>query len=211
MDTYLKKNAVPVLIEIAFIASCFFVPREYFVYTNLLFYSALFIYFSVTREFSFLEWGRNLKSGKTFWKQVVVTTAFFLIAFGVTTVAESLFPDLDTGTIGLARNTPTRLVAFAISTMFLPAITEETFFRKSLVSFRDKPTLVLTAAFGTLLYAAEHSLKPWGIFLTAIWALPLTISYINTKNAYVPMTAHFIVNVLGNGATVVMTIVATCK
>lgn len=32
-----------------------------------------------------------------------------------------------------------------------------------------------------LLYAAEHSLEPWGILLTAIWALPLTISYIKTK------------------------------
>lgn len=60
------------------------------------------------------------------------------------------------------------------------------------------------------LYAAEHSLEPWGILLTAIWALPLTISYIKTKNVYVPMTAHFIGNILGNGATVIMTIIAMC-
>ena len=108
-------------------------------------------------------------------------------------------------------HTPARLIAFAISTMFLPAITEESFYRKSIISFRSKPALVLSAVFGMLLYAAEHSLKPWGIFLTAIWALPLTISYIRTKNVYVPMTAHFIVNVFGNGVTVIMTIVAMCK
>lgn len=111
----------------------------------------------------------------------------------------------------LKRDTPARLIAFAISTMFLPAITEESFYRKSIISFRSKPALVLSAVFGMLLYAAEHSLKPWGIFLTAIWALPLTISYIRTKNVYVPMTAHFIVNVFGNGVTVIMTIVAMCK
>ena len=154
---------------------------------------------------------KNLKGGKTFWKQVIVTTVFFLIVFGLTTALESFFPNLDTGMIMLKRDTPARLIAFAISTMLLPAITEESFYRKSIISFRSKPALVLSAVFGMLLYAAEHSLKPWGIFLTAIWALPLTISYIRTKNVYVPMTAHFIVNVFGNGVTVIMTIVAMCK
>ena len=166
---------------------------------------------TVKREFSFRKWVKNLKGGKTFWKQVIVTTVFFLIVFGLTTALESFFPNLDTGMIMLKRDTPARLIAFAISTMFLPAITEESFYRKSIISFRSKPALVLSAVFGMLLYAAEHSLKPWGIFLTAIWALPLTISYIRTKNVYVPMTAHFIVNVFGNGVTVIMTIVAMCK
>lgn len=205
---YIKKNIVPILIEIAFIASCFLVPREYFVYTNLLFYLLLSAYFCATRDFSLREWGENLKSGKKFWKQVVITMLFFLVAFGLSSALESLFPDFDAGTITLKRDTPLRLIAFAISTMFFPAIAEETFYRKNIVSFRDKPTLIATAAFGMLLYAAEHSLKLWGILLTAIWALPLTISYIKTKNVYVPMTAHFIGNVLGNGATVIMTIIA---
>lgn len=41
-----------------------------------------------------------------------------------------------------------------------------------------------------------------------IWALPLSVSYINTKNIYVPMTVHFIGNLLGNGMTVIMTIIS---
>ena len=187
-----------------------FIFQQY-IYSNLLFYLLLFADFYVKREFSFRKWVKNLKGGKTFWKQVIVTTVFFLIVFGLTTALESFFPNLDTGMIMLKRDTPARLIAFAISTMFLPAITEESFYRKSIISFRSKPALVLSAVFGMLLYAAEHSLKPWGIFLTAIWALPLTISYIRTKNVYVPMTAHFIVNVFGNGVTVIMTIVAVCK
>lgn len=40
-----------------------------------------------------------------------------------------------------------------------------------------------------------------------IWALPLSISYIKTKNVYVPMTAHFIGNLLGNGIDVIMTVI----
>ncbi len=204
MSIYLRKNALPIFIEIIFVVSCFFVPQEYYIYSNLLFYLLLFADFYVKREFSFRKWVKNLKGGKTFWKQVIVTTVFFLIVFGLTTALESFFPNLDTGMIMLKRDTPARLIAFAISTMFLPAITEESFYRKSIISFRSKPALVLSAVFGMLLYAAEHSLKPWGIFLTAIWALPLTISYIRTKNVYVPMTAHFIVNVFGNGVTVIM-------
>lgn len=211
ISSYIKKNAIPVLIEIAFVVSCFFVPQEYCVYTNLLFYSLLLVYFCVKQEFDFKGWAQNLKSGKAFWKQVIITMLFFLIAFGLTAVLESFFPNLDTGTIMLKGNTPLRLIAFAISTMFLPAITEETFYRKNIISFQNKSVLIVTSIFGMLLYAAEHSLKPWGILLTTIWALPLTLSYIKTKNVYVPMTAHFIGNVLGNGADVVMTIIAMCK
>lgn len=211
MSTCLKKNAIPIVIETAFILSCLFVPQEYCVYTNLLFYLLLLGYFCVTCAFSFREWGQCLRSGKIFWKQVSVTGLFFLVAFGFTAVLEGLFPDFDTGTMMLQRDTPLRLIAFAISTMLLPAITEETFYRKSMISFRSKPVLILTAVFGVLLYAAEHSLKPWGILLTVVWALPLTLSYIRTKNVYVPMTAHFIGNVLGNGVTVIMTAIAMCR
>lgn len=77
MIIYLRKNALPIFIEIIFVVSCFFVPQEYYIYTNLLFYLLLFAHFYVKREFSFREWGKNLKSGKTFWKQVIVTTVFF--------------------------------------------------------------------------------------------------------------------------------------
>lgn len=58
------------------------------------------------------------------------------------------------------------------------------------------------------LYALEHSLTIWGIFLTMIWALPLSLSYIKTKKIYVPMIAHFIGNLLGNGIDVIMTIIS---
>jgi membrane protease YdiL (CAAX protease family) len=40
--------------------------------------------------------------------------------------------------------------------------------------------------------------------ITAIWALPLVVAYIKTKNIYVPMTAHFIANAIGNGSTVII-------
>ena len=95
-----------------------------------------------------------------------------------------------------------------MSTILLPAVVEETFYRKNMISFENKTVLMITTILSMLLYALEHSLAPWGIFLTMLWALPLSISYIKTRNVYVPMTAHFIGNLLGNGASVVFAIVA---
>lgn len=42
MSIYLRKNALPIFIEIIFVVSCFFVPQEYYIYSNLLFYLLLF-------------------------------------------------------------------------------------------------------------------------------------------------------------------------
>lgn len=53
------------------------------------------------------------------------------------------------------------------------------------------------------LYALEHTFTIWGIFLCMIWALPLSISYIKTKNIYVTMTSHFICNMIVNGITII--------
>ena len=77
-----------------------------------------------------------------------------------------------------------------------------------MISFENKAVLIITSLLGMFLYAFEHSLAVWGILLTMIWALPLSISYIKTKNVYVPMTAHFIGNLFGNGIDVVFTVIA---
>ena len=190
MNKYIKLNIIPIIIEIIFVVSCFIIPKEYFIYTNFLFYMFLLIYFYIKKEFSFKEWLNNIKSGKKFWKQVIITALLFMLAFIIT------------------RDSWLKLIIFAISTIPLPAVVEETFYRKSIISFKSKGILLITTILGMFLYALEHSLTIWGIFLTMIWALPLSVSYIKTKNIYVPMTAHFIGNLLGNGMTVIMTIIS---
>ena len=208
MSKYIKINIIPIIIEIVFIISCFIIPKKYFIYTNFLFYLLLLIYFYIKKEFSLKEWLNNIKSGKRFWKQVIITTLLFILAFIITTGLENVFPNYNTGTIALKRDSWLKLIIFAISTILLPAITEETFYRKNMISFKSKGILLITTIFGMFLYALEHSLTIWGIFLTMIWALPLSVSYIKTKNIYVPMTAHFIGNLLGNGIDVIMTIIS---
>lgn len=168
----------------------------------------MLIYFCIKKDFSLKEWLSNIKGGKRFWKQVSITALLFVSAFIITIILENLFPNYNTGTIVLRRDSWLTLTIFAISTIILPAITEETFYRKNMISFQNKRMLISTTLLSMFLYAIEHSLTIWGIFLTMIWALPLSISYIKTKNIYVPMTAHFIGNLLGNGIDVIMTIIS---
>ncbi len=208
MKKYVKTNLFPIIIEVIFIISCFIVPREYYIYTNFCFYLTLAIYFWCRKDFSLKEWIHNLKSGKKFWMSVLLTAMGFMGAFVITTVLEGMFSNFNTGMIGLRRNSWITLIIFAMSTILLPPIVEETFYRKNMISFENKVVLIITTLLGMLMYALEHSLAILGILLTMIWALPLSISYIKTKNVYVPMTAHFIGNLFGNGIDIIFTIIA---
>lgn len=202
---YAKKNCIPIIIEIIFIISCFFVPKDYIIYTNCLFYVCLFIYFVLQRDLNLKDWFFSFKSGKKYWKQVGLTLLGFMLAFGITITLENLFPNIDTGFIGLRRNSWLSLMIFFISTIILPAVTEETFFRKNMILLQNKQAVATTMTISMFLYALEHALSWWGIFLTMIWAFPLSVAYVKTKNIYVVMTAHFIGNLLGNGIDVIST------
>ncbi|MGI5989403.1 MAG: CPBP family intramembrane glutamic endopeptidase [Lachnospiraceae bacterium] len=203
---YWKRNIPPILIEVVFVVSCFIVPESFYLYTNFVFYLLLLIYFIIRRDFSFHEWGKNLKSGKKFWKAAFFTILGMAAAFACSALLEAMFPDLPDGMINLKQDGWLAILIFAVSTIILPPLAEELFYRQSMISFRSRPILIASVIASMFLYALEHSLEPWGIFLTMLWALPLSISYIKTKNVYVAMTAHFLINLVGNGTDVVFMI-----
>jgi membrane protease YdiL (CAAX protease family) len=204
---YVKANLIPLIIEILFIVSYYIFPKDDFIYVNAFFYVLLFVYFLISKDLNLKEWFLSFRSGKKYWIQVLLTFLGFMLAFILTTILEGIFPGLETGTINLRRDTWLTLGVFAISTILFPAITEETFYRKKLILFDSKKTVIITTILSMFLYACEHSLAPWGIFLTMIWALPLSLSYIKTRNIYVVMTAHFLGNLLGNGVDVILTLI----
>ncbi|MFI3836204.1 type II CAAX endopeptidase family protein [Streptococcus equinus] len=204
---YVKANLIPLIIEILFIISYYIFSKDDFVYVNAFFYVLLFVYFLISKDLNLKEWFLSFRSGKKYWIQVLLTFLGFMLAFILTTILEGIFPGLETGTINLRRDTWLTLGVFAISTILFPAITEETFYRKNLILFDSKKTVIITTILSMFLYACEHSLAPWGIFLTMIWALPLSLSYIKTRNIYVVMTAHFLGNLLGNGVDVILTLI----
>lgn len=181
------------------------------VYYDLMFYLVLSIYFILIDSISFKNLWNEWKKGKKFWLPVVYTLIAMVTAFGVGSLISGLLPNINDG-IGAFKivNLPT-LFAFAITTILLPPIAEESFYRKGIINFDNNISLLLTSVIGILLYASEHSLKPLGFLIAIIWAVPFTISYIKTKNIYITITAHFICNLVFNGMTVVSIIIKMLK
>ena len=135
----------------------------------------------------------------------IVLLPFFCLSFAFTNILENMFPYFSTGMINLKTDNWLNLILFGASTIVLPPIVEEVFYRKNLTSFKNGKILILTSMFSMFAYALEHTFTIWGVFLCMIWALPLSISYIKTQNIYVTMTAHFICNFVINGIAVVKT------
>lgn len=208
---YIKRNLFPIVVQLLFVISCLVVEKEAFIYINFLFYATLSIYFYRRKDFVFKDWIEAIKSGKAFWKQVILTIIFLFGAVTLTSMLEKIFPELDKGMILLRADNWLEFILFTGSTILFPPIVEETFYRKDLIFFQSKKILVITTLFSMFLYALEHALAPWGIILCMVWALPLSISYIKTKNVYVPMTAHLICDVIVNGMTVVQLFIFMLK
>lgn len=207
MKKYIKGLVVPILWEVLFLMSCIFLPERYFVYTNFLFYFGIIVYFIARRNFSLKELKVNLTAGKKFWLPVGVTFLFLVLAFVVSYLPKMVFHNLDSGMINLEKNTWIKLIAFAISTIIFPCLAEELFYRKAMINFENKKVLFLSTIVSLLLFALEHSLTPYGILQAMIWGIPFSIAYIKTKNIYIPMTAHFISDFIGNFPSVVITII----
>lgn len=202
-NNYLKFLIFPISIEMLFIIGCCLSNPKDHIFLNFLFYLVLAIYFCWNKDFSLKEWWSALRSGRRFWKQVFLTILFLSLAFVFTNFLESLFPDLDKGMIHLRADSWLKLMFYAASTILLPPIVEEIFYRKLFISFKNKQILVATTLLSMFLYALEHALAIWGIFLYVVWALPFSLSYIRTRNLYVPMTAHLICNMIINGIAVI--------
>lgn len=196
------RNFVPLLIQGAFLLAVVFLPRETYVYSNFLFYLGLFGYCILTVEFSPRKWLYSLKQLDT-WKHVGLTAFALVVVVGITSIIENVIPEHWLGMIRLPTDSSLELCLFACSTIFLAPIAEELFYRKSFLIQNSKAFLVITSFVSCVLYALNHAIKPVGIFFVFWWAIPFVFSYVKTENIYVPMTAHFLLNLIVNGATVI--------
>lgn len=200
---YFLNLIFPIMWEILFVILFFFIiERPYRVYVNLGFYIGLVIYFVVIRKrFSFTELKKYLGQ-KKFWKYVFYTILGLIVAYLISQLPGILFPNLDYGMASMPANEPYSLTAFIISTIFLPCFGEELYFREAMICFDSKKTLIVTSIMGICLFAIEHAIAPLGFVQAALWGIPFALSYIKTKNIYVPMVAHFISDVLINGTAI---------
>ena len=194
--------------QVAYLVICHSFDKYTRVYCDLVFYLGVAVYFTLWHDWSLSQWKNAAKQGRAFWFPVVLTVLGMAAMFGAGTLLSLLFPNVDDGMGVFAVNTWPALVAFAFTTVLLPPIAEELFYRKAIISFDSAVALTVTTIVSVLLYASEHSLTPLGLAQACLWAIPLSVAYIVTKNIYVCMTAHFLCNLAFNGVTVVMTAVA---
>lgn len=205
MKKYIKELYIPILWQILFLISCIYLSKDYFIYINFIFYLGIIIFFLRKGYFSIRELKVNVVNGKKFWLPVLLTIFGLILAYIVSYFPQMLFHNLDDGMIGLKIDNWIELILFAISTIIFPALAEELFYRKALISFQSKRILLISSIIGLFLFALEHSLSWYGILMVMIWGIPFSISYIKTKNIYIPMMEHFIVDLLGNGSSVIIT------
>jgi membrane protease YdiL (CAAX protease family) len=202
MLKYLKHNIVPICMECILIVWLIMYP-EYFLYINFFFYLGIVIYFVICKDFSIKEMKENICSGKTFWIKVILTASTLALSFAITGIIKMLLPTINDGMGILKVHNRFEVLIFAMSTIILPPLAEELFFRKSLLSFEHKKQMPILMILSGLLFAFEHSLVPFGILIALIWSIPLMVSYIMTKNVYVVIAAHFLCNFVMNGLDVI--------
>ena len=195
-ETFWKRNLFSIILELIFVISCFFVPEKYFVYTSFGFYLIMFLQFFLSETFSFPDFWENIRSGRLFWRRVILTSIFFTIAISITVAVKIIFPDLVDGIIKLKVSNSFDLVFFIVTTMFLSPIVEETFFRRNIINPENKVLLTVSFIFNLFLVGIAHASAPLGIFLCMIWAIPLSIVYVKFQNFYIGVAAHMIVNIL---------------
>lgn len=186
-NKYIKLNIFPIMLEGIVILACLLF-KEYYIYINFLFYTSLAICFYLRKDFSIKEWLDSIRTGRIFWKQVMLTILFFIFAFIITNILENVFPYLNTGMINLRVDNWFKLILFIFSTIILPPIVEEVFYRKNLTSFKNRNVLVSTILFSMLLYALEHAFTIWGIFLCLFYIRRNFGVYSTFIEFYIPVT-----------------------
>ena len=183
---------MPIILKVTFIILCFVLSyhntRMFIVIWH--FFVALLGYIIATKSVSMYQWYRALAGGWHFWQQVILTLVCAAGAFGATSMLEQAFPHLATGAITMPVKTAGELLLFALSTIVLPAIVEETIFRKQMICLTSRTAIICTTLLSAMLFAAEHFVTPWGMLPGMVWALPFSLAYSMTRNVYVLMTTH---------------------
>lgn len=216
MVLFIKKNIAPCIwFAVWVLLFPFILPTlsiQINAYADLIFYVGLLLLVLLGQRHLFSRDDiRSLKKGRT-WLAVLVTILGLALAFGLASALIALFPGANTGWGHLKCNDASSLAAFAFSTIIMPPLAEELFFRKSLIVLnQSKKILFITDFISIILFGLGHSLSILGFVEGALIGIVLSFCYIRTRNIIIPVTAHFIVNLLINGYSVISAAVVLLK
>ncbi|MBO5564160.1 MAG: CPBP family intramembrane metalloprotease [Lachnospiraceae bacterium] len=182
---------VPLAWMVLYLALAILLPR-FTLYTQLIFYVGLIVWFR--RDFSMPQFLRGIGNVR-YLIGVLLTAAGLYLCYQLTDLlSEKIFMTTAEGTISVVYYTTFELLLFSLSTIFLMPIAEELFFRKAMVCMTEgMGFFLLTACVSTLLYALSQAHGWLGVMEYLIIGLPLLLSYVLTRNIYVPILAHMIV------------------
>ena len=209
--TWARKNSIGFVWFVIFIFIAPSISPAWNTMTNV--YSDLIFYLGITaivivQDRMILVNGawRSLKKRRT-WVAVLLTILGLGFAYGVASLLISLFPHANVGWAKLSVHGWVGLVAFGLSTIILPPIAEELFFRKSIIVLNSsKWMLILTTLISVIIFGLEHSLYPLGFLEGAFIGIAFAIPYILTRNIMVTIMAHFLTNLLMNGESIIVVI-----
>ena len=207
--TWIRENSIGFIWFIIFIFIAPFISPAWNTMTNV--YSDLIFYLGFTvivfgQDRTILMSGswRSLKKGRT-WFAVLLTILGLGFAYGVASLLISLFPHANVGWAKLSVHDLVGLLAFGLSTIILPPIAEELFFRRSIIVLNgSKRILILTTLISVILFGLEHSLYPLGFLEGTFIGIAFVIPYILTRNIMVTIMAHFLTNLLMNGESIIV-------
>ena len=192
----LSRMRIPILWELIFIIVARIWP-QHSLYTQLIFFLGLIFWFR--KEFSLSRLSKNVRRGLPFWIPVGITVLLVFLAYELTDVlSQGVFLGKPDGVLNLWTTNSVSLVIFGISTVFIMPVAEELFFRRELLCFTDPGAFFGMLVISLLLYAVSHAIYPLGILEYIIIGIPLTLSFIFTRNVYVPIMAHMIFNAIKN-------------
>ncbi|HEX3038274.1 MAG TPA: CPBP family glutamic-type intramembrane protease [Oscillospiraceae bacterium] len=207
--TWLKKNAIALLWFFIWIIVLPFTFPAYGtnnnVYSNLIFYAGLIAFVVIQRRKLFDEKSWSSLKNKKVWLSIFLAIVALVLAYCIAEFIISLFPNVPTGWGKMKCVGWLGVISFALSTVFLPPIAEELFFRQSLIVINStKMAMLVTASFSVILFGLEHSLLPLGFMEGALIGIVFTVMYVKTKNIMVTVMAHFITNAVINGFSTII-------
>ncbi len=179
----------PILLEAVFLASCLLLPK-WILYTKAAFYACIILYFRSV--FSFATFKKCITGGKRYWVPVGITAGGVAAAYVITRILDrTVFSGMEGDAISIWFNGPWETLLLLISTVFLAPVAEELFYRKGFIDFASPQLTFITAVAGMVLLAVQNTLSWVGVIEALIMAVPLAVSYIKTRNIYVPVLVHF--------------------
>ena len=194
-----QKLYIPLLLVAALIAGSRWHPNSVLHYYAA-FYILLILYAAKTFKKPLPKGALSVKRSLPFWAAFALTIAGLFLARFLERRLQQFFilTYQDDGVIDVITRTSSEMFLYVSVMMFLMPIGEGLFFRGMIISFENKKKMLLTSILSLILILLVR-VEWWpGILVILIPAIPLTVSYLVTKNIYLCMIAHILYSIYDN-------------